>query len=283
MNTINKVIIAAEVWKFRGWHVLPVQPGTKRLVCGYGVNLKNADSWGDMDFWFQTRICNLAVFSPSGLILDFDDIAAYRQFEAACPEAAASYTESTPRGGRHIFLVSCDRVRFGAFDGVEVKRAVLVWPSLVEGKPYAVQNPGHILTLPVGESLESFFKARGGKLPAFPPARVLSRPEVKQGRFIGRAENRGIMAKAKQAWPLASYLARFEPGLILAGGDRWRSGRCPWHEDTRPSLWVDLVRDLWGCHGCTAHGDIVNWHALRIGAPSQLAAALDLVRLSGEG
>lgn len=282
MNTINKVIISAEVWKVRGWHVLPVQPGTKRLVFGYGANLKNADQWGEMDFWFQNRVYNLAVFSPSGLILDFDDVAAYRQFQDVCPDAASSYTESTPRGGRHVFLISCDRVRFGVLPGVEVKRVVLVWPSLVDGKSYAVENPGHILTLPVWKSLESFFESRGDKLQASPPARVLSRPDGKQGHFSGGGVNRGIMIKVKQAWPMVEYLAKFEPGLILAGGDRWLSGQCPWHDDSRPSLWVDRQRNLWGCHGCGAHGDVVNWHALRIGAPSQLAAALDLARLSGE-
>jgi len=88
----------------------------------------------------------------------------------------------------------------------------------------------------------------------------------------------GIISDVKSRWPILSYLAYFEPKLILTGGGRWRRGLCPWHNDRNPSLWVDTLNNLWGCHACPAHGDVVNWHSKKYCWASQLAAAKDLSR-----
>ena len=276
-NTIvSSVYISASLWLERGWHVLPCQPGSKRLCTSYGVNLKNADPWEEINYWFQRRDCNLAVYSNNSLVLDFDDFSAYEQFQGLCPDLAVSYTEATPRGGRHVFLKSSDRVRYGVFQSVEVRRSVLVFPSIVGDRAYKISVPGRILTFPVWNALQAFSRLRGEKLPDFPATRGLGLPVVKNGLCGG---NRGIMAKVKAAWPLLDYLSKFEPELHLVGNGRWLSGHCPWHDDKNPSLWVDGDRNTWGCHACENHGDVVNWHALRIGAVSQLAAAIDLDRM----
>ena len=93
-----------------------------------------------------------------------------------------------------------------------------------------------------------------------------------------QAENLGIIQLAKETWPILPYLAYMGVDLKLTGRGRWRSGLCPWHDDSRPSLWLDTVRNLWGCHACGQHGDVLNFHALRLGGVTPGEAAKDLLR-----
>ena len=86
--------VIAHLWISRGWRLLPCQPGTKRLVMGFGPNQGKIENGEDVRFWFQERGANLAVLaSDSGVILDFDKIELYNQFVAGWPGLAGSYTE----------------------------------------------------------------------------------------------------------------------------------------------------------------------------------------------
>ena len=56
-----------------------------------------------------------------------------------------------------------------------------------------------------------------------------------------------------------------EQGLNLIGGGEWKSGVCPFHDDTRPSLRVRLVTGGFRCMACGAHGgDVLAFHMRRI-------------------
>jgi DNA primase len=85
------------------------------------------------------------------------------------------------------------------------------------------------------------------------------------------------MARVKAAWPITSYLVYFEPGLKLEGRGEWRACLCPWHDDHNPSLRINIVSNTWRCFACGAFGDVVNWHARKLGV-DQHAAARDLAR-----
>jgi hypothetical protein len=57
-----------------------------------------------------------------------------------------------------------------------------------------------------------------------------------------------------------------EQGLRLTGGGEWKSARCPFHEDTRPSLRVRLDSGGFRCMVCHTHGgDILEFHRKRYG------------------
>jgi hypothetical protein len=45
-----------------------------------------------------------------------------------------------------------------------------------------------------------------------------------------------------------------EEGIKLTGGGVWKSARCPFHDDTRPSLRVHLDTGAFRCMTCGAHG-----------------------------
>lgn len=53
-------------------------------------------------------------------------------------------------------------------------------------------------------------------------------------------------------------------GLKLSGGGEWKSARCPFHDDSNPSLRIRLDSGGFKCMSCGAHGgDIVDFHAQR--------------------
>lgn len=274
---LSDLFICAHLWVSRGWSVVPVQPDSKRLVPGFGIYQDKARSGRDIAFWWLERRCNLAVVAPeSGVILDFDDIAQYDRFTSNSPELAASYTESTPRGGRHVFLESGDPLpKHSLIPGIEVKKICVVYPSRVSGREYKILVAAPIRSGDVQNALKPFILSGGDNSPSAPNSGRVGRS---RGYLGAENVNRGIIAKVKNTWSIASYLRFFEKGLNLRGRGRWLTGLCPWHGDTTPSLWVDTERGLWGCHACGAHGDIVNWHARRLCITDMKAAAFDLDR-----
>jgi DNA primase len=70
------------------------------------------------------------------------------------------------------------------------------------------------------------------------------------------------------------YFAR--AGLPLIGRGRWRSALCPFHEDTRPSLRINVESGAFRCMACGIRGgDVLAFHRARHGL-SFVQAARDL-------
>lgn len=62
-------------------------------------------------------------------------------------------------------------------------------------------------------------------------------------------------------------------GLRLIGRGRWRSARCPFHDDTRPSLRVNVETGAFRCMACGARGgDVLDFHRARHGLSFKQAA-----------
>lgn len=67
-----------------------------------------------------------------------------------------------------------------------------------------------------------------------------------------------------------------EEGVVLIGGGEWRSAKCPFHPDTRPSLRVRVESGSFRCMACGAHGsDVLAFHMQRYGL-TFVEAARDL-------
>ena len=276
----------AAIWLSRGWKVLPVQPGTKRLVRGFGPMAGAIELPEVAYYWFFQRKANLAVVSPPGsIVLDFDQVGYFESFLAGSPDLAKSYSESTPSGGAHVFLTLEDGRALevpGLIRGVEVKRFCLACPSKLPAGNYEIMQSGPILTVSaesVKKALKPFF-AHGDE---YPPMASKSRkitPRASQVDNSGLRQNRGIIAKAKVAWPVLDYMRFFQPGVILTGMGEWRSALCPFHHDTHASFRINIVTNTFRCFGCEVHGDVVNLHALFLGVGDQGEAAKDLARYS---
>lgn len=65
-------------------------------------------------------------------------------------------------------------------------------------------------------------------------------------------------------------------GLKVTGGLEWKSARCPFHNDTKPSLRLRIDSGGFRCMVCGAHGgDVLAFHMLRYKLPFR-AAAIEL-------
>jgi DNA primase len=81
---------------------------------------------------------------------------------------------------------------------------------------------------------------------------------------MSRRPASGRFERARLPAP-AEYYAR--AGLALAGRGAWRSARCPWHDDTRPSLRVHVETGAYRCMVCGARGgDVLDHYRTRTGA-----------------
>jgi hypothetical protein len=281
---LSPVFVMAHLWLAKGWQVVPCQPGTKKLVKGFGIHQERITSGEMVNYWFQERNTNLGVVAPSdGLILDFDKLAVYNKFCELWPELGASYTESTPgRNGRHLFMRTNSSLPPGLVlvSGIEVKTLVLAYPSQVNGKYYKMMVPGPILVGNVQEALKPFIEPGGDKLLTSPTVRIVGRSVANKQYRYGAPQ---LIEELKAQWPIRDYLAYFEPGLILVGNSRWLHGRCPWHEGHHAdSLWVDTERGHWGCHSENITGDVIDWHLRRLGTNSISATIRDLARYQVE-
>ena len=57
-----------------------------------------------------------------------------------------------------------------------------------------------------------------------------------------------------------------EQGLKLSGGGEWRSSICPFHQDTHPSLRINIDTGSFKCMACGKRGgDVISFHMQRYG------------------
>jgi|YelNatPaOPRAMG01_1025707.scaffolds.fasta_scaffold07872_2 DNA primase len=61
----------------------------------------------------------------------------------------------------------------------------------------------------------------------------------------------------------ADYYSRELPSL--RGRGVWRDALCPFHEDSRPSLRVNVQTGGWRCMACGRGGDLLSFHMRRHG------------------
>ena len=195
--------VSAHQWLSRGFKLLPCQPGTKRLVKTFGPVAGRVLLAEDVEYWFRDRGANLAVVAPDQfVILDFDELKYYESFSAAWPDLAASYTESTPRGGRHVFLSLLEPgglVVPGLVKGCELKRFCLVHPSQIGGVSYEILEPGPIRSVStetVKAALEPFF-VPGENIQPSPIAKPGGLPVPSWMTKNGLRQNTGIIARVQ--------------------------------------------------------------------------------------
>lgn len=69
--------------------------------------------------------------------------------------------------------------------------------------------------------------------------------------------------------PLSFYIEQL--GQIKGGGT-WRDALCPFHQDARPSLRVNIKNGAFRCFSCGAHGgDVISFYMKRYGCDFRTA------------
>jgi hypothetical protein len=258
--TPHFTLAIAQSWLERGIPLIPLQPGSKHIIPGFGPYSQRIETTDQARFWFVERHANMGLICGAGMVvLDFDDDASHARWAAAFPAAAVSYTEKTRRGCHVHFLGESRSYRHP--DGYEVKgqgAVVMASPSQRGGFVYhPLDARAQLQSLPAAFSLLS------------------ESPKAMTTLSKGN-DGEDLVSRIKRGWPVltvAQTLTR-----ITSKDGRWWHGRCPFHADRTPSFWVDSERGLWGCYVC-GRGDVVNLfarsHNLSVSdAIREMAAAL---------
>ena len=253
-------------WLEHGVDVVPLKPQSKELQPGYGARKAHIT---DSDFarrWFLNTDANLGVVlgGPTGLaVADWDAAPAYAGWCARVGAPEVTLVERTARGYHWFFMTA--GIASAVDPGCEVKtRGVcMVAPSVhPTGYVYHLVQEAPIVTLTAAR-VAALFPFLSVKPPGALPAPTRNEPA-----------GAGVIARIKAARPIVAELQAAGITLQPAGQAAW-VGRCPFHDDQTPSLWVNPVSGLWGCNrpDCRAAGihDVINFRALWRGVSNQVA------------
>lgn len=252
-------------WLERGYHLLPAQVDKKYLLAGWGEFKARINSFESAVRFFDVKAgkLNIAVISPADAItLDFDNAELYASWAGYHPDFAKTYTERTPRGGYHVFLRGTAPRGLVLKQGVELKTVCLVNPSHVEGKNY-IAGSGEILEADPEQVFFSLSK------PGYKTVRLLNLEKQKPAPV----QTADMIGKIKAHWSTVQVFQTYRPDIILKQSGAVLVGRCPFHEDHKPSLFVNPDSGFWKCHACGASGDVINAYARFQNIPNREAVA----------
>lgn len=71
--------------------------------------------------------------------------------------------------------------------------------------------------------------------------------------------------------------------VALKQAGREYKGKCPFHEDSSPSFYVNPERGLWHCFGCKAAGDLFTWVEMTETPNGEFAEAVRWLEGNGVG
>lgn len=247
-------------WLALGIAILPLKPRSKHLQPGFGPRQASITDRDHARRWFLDTDANLGVVlgGPAGLVVaDWDDASAYLHWSASLGASVRSHTEKTARG-YHVFFFTETCLPSAADSACEFKTngACAVAPSIhPSGTRYGVVHPGPITTL---DSITA------GSL--FPFLSGVSQPRVPldSATVFHSLTSTSLIGRIKAARSILDELRSVGTELRPVAGDTL-VGRCPFHDDHIPSLWVYPNRGLWGCNrpDCPAAGthDVINFRA----------------------
>jgi Bifunctional DNA primase/polymerase, N-terminal/CHC2 zinc finger len=241
----------------KDWKVFPLSPGKKtpRFPKGHrwGDGFKNAttDPTAIMAMWEEGGAnCNIGIATgpESGLfVVDVDNKVGTMGAASNDRDLRAKIeidkwpnttTVSTASGGHHLYfkypgghlLGSGSQILSHGVDHKGVGGYVVGAGSVVNGTLYAVR-----------EEAEELAVVPRGLIQCLRASRVPLEPPAPTGVAILPV---GEVATFSELWA--------EIGITLKVGEH--DYNCPWHDDTKPSLSINSIEEIWICHGCNRHG-----------------------------
>jgi hypothetical protein len=251
------LFIRACWWLRQGIHLLPLKPRSKHLQPGFGPRKARISDPAVARKWFLNTDANLGVVlggEPRLVVADWDDASAYEAWRATLGASVETLVEYTPRGF-HAFFFGDERLPSAAQGGCEFKSsgACAVSPSVhPSGDVYRIAHPAPIARLSAAQTLSLFPFLSAANL--LTPLTPLPSPPL----------GAGVIARIKAAHPILDEM--LDAGIELRpAGSNTLVGRCPFHDDHVPSLWLYPDTGLWGCNrpDCRAAGvhDVINFRA----------------------
>lgn len=258
-------------WINQGYKILPCQPKKKYLLAGYGEFRSHLKTKFQVEQILEKfPSCNLAVLGDeTKIILDFDSPELYTQWANKNPQIALSYTERTPRGGYHVFICG-DRPRgLQLQPGVELKSVCVIAPSVLDIGSYIAGN-GEMISADPNEVFSLLSK------PGTPTVRLLQyrktyevkRDTIPDGLRPRRPHGyKNLIEHIKADNDILHVFGVYRPESKIDIKDRYVMVLCPFHEDHKPSMFLDRDKQIFKCFTCGEHGDVINLYAKFEGIP----------------
>ena len=256
----------------RGFSVIPCHLGTKIPKIKWGIYQKQLPTESELIRWFRIP-SNAAVVTGTNnlVVIDFDDLTEYLRWSlwAGTEGSAAarqvlydSYKVRTARG-IHLYTRCTSEIKNLHFGKIDVKGrgGLVTLPGSIHpsGAIYTEYQTGEF---PIWSKLEEIFPEETLKL----MERVEAPRKMSVDRDIIEYSTAEVLdmevgvnvEEVKRSHRIEDYISD-----ITFTGAHWGVAKCPFHEDTNPSFWVDTERQLCGCFsGCTAKPlDVVNLYA----------------------
>ena len=273
-------------WLAQGVELVPIQDRTKHFVSGFGPNREHITDEESARYWWGERSCNLGVVCGSGLVcLDFDDSAMFESWLRRGGRALAKDTliEQTTRG-YHVWFFTDAPIASGPDELCEIKArgaVIMSAPSIApSGWVYSVAND----TLPLRVDANQFFSLLSNPqtIESLSAGRVRSAvPSVVQ--IIKGGATVDCVKREFAIYDMARDVLRAQ-GFELQSSDdvgRYFIGRCPFHDDSNPSFFIDAELGFWRCRVASCAGarggDVINLYGLAHGL-SNVEALRELAR-----
>jgi len=255
---VDLIPIAQTLYKQRLLPI-PLYFGTKVPAVKWSLWQENKPSWNKVANAFSTTLYrNIGILtgaiSGNLTVLDFDKPNEYAVWHRQYP--LDTRTVRTSRG-IHVYL-RLVKLPSGtlSMEGGEIKSSgyVVAPPSShSSGREYFYRNSGPIY---VAESL-----AQIGIMPTLPEKILRSQVAPTLSKNGSKPQ---LISEIKRMLPITRLLMQYTE--LLPSGGYFLKGRCPLHNDNKPSLWVNYRLGICSCFSvkCIGHGrpmDVINLYA----------------------
>ncbi len=260
---MNLAYETAKHWVGVGLPILPVQYFGKKALVKWEQFQDRLPSDTELKVWFPTYMRNLGLIVGNGLcVIDFDYMPA---FEYWLPGFVAQYAGGTymvkTRRGMHVYLHTEEQAKnyHGHLLDIKAERGyVLIPPSIhPSGFQYEVWMDNPILRV---NRLEDVLPAEF--MPVAESVGESTYPQYE--RFDDPWEEVWAADEIRSVQEIRARVSILD--LIKAEpsdrAGRWYVAKCPFHEDSNPSFWIDLKRGMCGCRKCNIKEmDVANLYA----------------------
>jgi hypothetical protein len=273
----------AVTWHNLGIATIPVRYKDKRPTVAWEKYKTELPTRNDLMTWFTHGHTNYGVVCGwrELVVLDFDDTQEWSNWQVWLRANKITVVDSAfqvlSSRGVHVYLRQANAGRNKKVGKIDIKTTgYVLGPGSIHpsGAEYrAIRDtmmfpliqtlsdvlPAHLLTQ-YTEHAPGVVVPQVQTTPASDPWQVVNTPGV---------PSRSVVEKIKATYHVEDFFG----DKTATGGSRWYLTRCPLHEDSSPSMWIDVAHQLVGCFaGCTPKPlDVINLYARLHGLSNELA------------
>ncbi len=296
---MNDLQIEATYWLSKKISIIPIiwkAKSPEEEWRGFADRLPTQDEIGR---WFVTRLHNIAVVAgwQNLVIVDFDNWARYeewlnwimRQQYEIVKFAATTRIVKSARGA-HVYALtreSAVNMKLEEVDILAQRKYALIPPSIHpsgsnyefirQTDPVRIKQIEDILPPKWLQTAQIEKAAEFSRILSENSAKADSSPLSQAGTDRQTMPSRSLIREIKNHYRIEDFFKDLYPSR----DKHWLMVRCPFHDDKKPSMWIDPQRQICNCNACKFSRplDVINLYAKLNGidnreAVEQLAAKL---------